>query len=740
VSAVFDEERAAILEADGLTTEPRAEVTMWASLTDTTGMPKECDWLTWFARLSAASPFQGKDRHPGWSAATFEPCLRATTNVRSLSAAVLDYDGGATIAEAVGTWRACFGFLHTTKSNTPEAPRFRVVLPFSRPVTPGEYQRIWKVLDARTGHTIDRATKDPCRFWYEPGSEHPEHFETRNLEGAPLDPDELLCEVPPPVPATPPPPVMVSAAKGRPDAETRAVKYLEKLPPAIQGKNGSGATFAACEAVANGFDLGPEVASRLVFEHYNPRCVPPWSDAELLHKCQEPAGGWKLGRGRLLRAERCAPPSGPRSVATKPAESIDPPEDDAADELGPGAWETSLVYQQGRTGSNEVDSCTANAVVILGNDAPWRAVLAFDDFAQGVVTLRSPPWDPADATPDAGPGPWSDVDTVRAMNWLRRHWSLSLTPGEVANAVAVVSQGKRFHPVREYVEGLAWDLVPRIDTWLATYLGAKDTPYARNVGRWFLTSALARIYRPGEKVDTMPILEGAQGTGKSTAMSVMFSPWFSDTPLDLQSKDRFIALRGVWGYELAELDSFGRSDAARIKSFTSSPHDDFRPPYGRTSVRVPRRCVFVGTINPGRPYLSDETGGRRFWPVKTGRIDLDALRRDRDQLWAEARVWFEHGHKWWPEGDEVELCQEQQAERQERDEWESVVAPWLARKPADAVVTLGDVLRDALNIETDKWDRADQMRAAAVMRANGWARCQVRDGNARFWAYRHGIE
>lgn len=400
-----------------------------------------------------------------------------------------------------------------------------------------------------------------------------------------------------------------------------------------------------------------------------------------------------------------------------------------------GDWRDRLLYCENRRG-REIDNVTANAITIFANDNNWRGVLAFDEFAQGTVTRKAPPWAPDDAGATTEPGPWLDADTVRAQAWLRRKYGITIGVEATAAAVMVVAEKSKFHPVREYIEGIKWDGVARVDVWLSTYLGVEDSPYARKVGRWFLTSAVARVYRPGEKVDTLPILEGEQGKGKSTAMSALFHPWFSDTPLDLTSKDRFIALRGVWGFEVAELDSFGRSDAARVKAFVTSPHDDYRPPFGRTTIRVPRRCVFVGTVNPYGQYLTDETGNRRFWPVKTGEVRLEELRRDRDQLWAEAKVWFDAGHKWWPVGDEVELCKEQQAERQTGDAWEGLVAKYLAERLPGVDVTVGDVLGSAIGIEPAKWTRADQMRAGKAVLNCGWQRVRVRIGAERTWVYR----
>jgi len=305
--------------------EPVACLTLWPSLTCTAGEPKRVEWLTWWAHLSQCGPFLGAS-HGGWSAATFEPCARAKANVKSLCAAVLDYDEGVTIAEACQTWGGVFGFLHTTKSHQPGSPSFRVILPFSREVTPKEYALLWEALYNRTRRKTDRSTKDPSRFWFLPGSAHPELFESIDLEGDLLDVDALLASVKleAPPPALPSPVGMLPADRAR--------RYLDAMPPAVAGQHGHDACLKAAEAMVNGFDLGPEAGLALLKERYNARCKPAWSDAELAHKCEEPAGGWQLERGRLLRGRDPEPrrevrerPSGQRDARVEINDEPDEP-------------------------------------------------------------------------------------------------------------------------------------------------------------------------------------------------------------------------------------------------------------------------------------------------------------------------------------------------------------------------------------------------------------------------------
>ena len=227
----------------------------------------------------------------------------------------------------------------------------------------------------------------------------------------------------------------------------------------------------------------------------------------------------------------------------------------------------------------------------------------------------------------------TDEDETRIALELGTSYGLVVPTRMVSEAIRYVAQLRRVHPVQDYLDGLAWDGTPRIDTWLEDYLQASEVP--PGVGRRWLLSAVRRATDPGCKVDTTLILVGAQGAGKSSGMRALMPvpAWFSDTPIDMGSKDAYLAMQGVWVMEVAELASMRARDAESIKAFLSAQVDRFRPPYGRNMVELPRGTVFVGTTNEAE-FLDDPTGARRFWPVKVGRIDVLGLTRDRDQLWA----------------------------------------------------------------------------------------------------------
>ena len=249
----------------------------------------------------------------------------------------------------------------------------------------------------------------------------------------------------------------------------------------------------------------------------------------------------------------------------------------------------------------------------------------------------------------------------------------------------------------------------------------EDSPYVRAVGSRFPISAVARVLDPGCQADHMLILEGPQGILKSSALRALAgAPWFTDRISNLGGKDSSMEVAGVWFIEMSELDALTRATNSAIKSFITRRNDRFRPPYGKHVMEQPRQCVFVGSINPMGGYLRDPTGARRFWPVTCGVIDLEALVRDRDQLWAEAVVRFQAGACWWLETPELEaMATAEQEARLEVDAWEEKVSKWLAGR---SDVSVGEVLVGALGVPPESWSQPAQNRVAAILKSNGFKR------------------
>ena len=310
--------------------------------------------------------------------------------------------------------------------------------------------------------------------------------------------------------------------------------------------------------------------------------------------------------------------------------------------------------------------------------------------------------------------------------WMDRVYRLDLPTRKAAEAIRWVAcrPENTVHPVREYLEGLTWDGAPRLAEWLHRYLGAEHNPLNEELGRRWLISMVARVYQPGCKVDTCPVLQGPQGALKSTALRILAvrDEWVSDSSLDIRSKDAYQALPGVWLYEMAELSSIRPRDAQTVKQFLSSPSDRFRPSYGRNMVTRPRGTVFCGTTNEIEWLSPDPSGHRRFWCINVGVINLPELQRDVHQLWAEAVVAFKGGERWWLEENGSRALEQAQEAHRQRDSWEDAIAVWLIRAPGQ--FTISDVLKDAIGKEPDSQTRSDCMRSAAILHGLGCSKLQ----------------
>jgi putative DNA primase/helicase len=272
--------------------------------------------------------------------------------------------------------------------------------------------------------------------------------------------------------------------------------------------------------------------------------------------------------------------------------------------------------------------------------------------------------------------------------------------------------------------------------------------HAWSGGRWTI-SAVARVMRPGVKADHMLILEGPQGAKKSTALKVLASEdWFTDELDEIGTKVAAQQMQGVWIVEIAELDAISRVKVSRIKAFLTRTTDRYCPPYGRHIVEVPRQCAFAGRVNP-ETNLRDETGDRRFWPIRCGGIDVEALHCDRDQVWAEAVHQFRQGAIWWLDNPGlIQRAEHEQRARYTDDAWDARIERWLTherrsvnygfarfeewreqeivRDVALNDVSAGEILEGALGIEPARWTRNEQMRVTAYLKARGWERCQAR--------------
>lgn len=452
--------------------------------------------------------------------------------------------------------------------------------------------------------------------------------------------------------------------------------YLQAAAPAITGQGGHDQTFEVVLALLRRFALTPEAAVGLLLAHYNPRCTPPWTPDELAHKVKD------------AQALIHKTPARPRARS-----------------LG-------------------------EVAKLLSTDM-WQGVLAYDVFRRRIVCSGLLPW--------GSVGDWTDVDDARAVCWLEQTHALRASPDVVRQAVTLVAADNEVHPVRQYLQSCVWDGRSRLDTVLWRYFHAPDTSYVRLVGAWWMISAVARALHPGCKVDHALILEGKQAARKSTALEVLavHREWFTDSTLPIGDRGAYELIEGKWIVEFAELESWRKTDQRKLKAFITSNCDTFRPSYGKYTKDCLRQCVFAGTTNETH-YLEDATGGRRFWPVACDDIDVGALRADRDQLWAEAMQRFLGGERWWPEGGEVQLCEEAQEARRDVDEWLGVLSAWLDGPAGSAhlaaqTLTTGVVLAEVFSLQPSQWTRAHRIRVGGLFAQLGLVRCREGGGGRGYY-------
>jgi predicted P-loop ATPase len=385
-----------------------------------------------------------------------------------------------------------------------------------------------------------------------------------------------------------------------------------------------------------------------------------------------------------------------------------------AEKLRPAWLAGAITDERGRITPN-----VANILLALRRAPVLVDAFAFDDMAKLTILCRGLPLVEGAAQPgeDTYPRPLRDDDITRTQEWLQRQGMPKIGFEVTHQAIEERARERLFHPVRDYLNSLVWDKKPRIESWLSYYLGAEPGPYVSAIGRMFLVAMVARIYEPGCKCDYTLVLEGEQGGLKSTACQILGGKWFSDSLPPIGRKDASEHLRDKWLIEIGELSAIDRADIEALKLFITRREERYRPSYGRKEVVEPRQCVFVGTTNKSA-YLKDETGGRRFWPVKAGQIDIAALSADRDQLLAEAVHRYRAGEKWWPDEEfERALIKPQQETRFDTDPWEEAISGYVATL---SEVRLASISQNVLGMEIKQVGRREQNRIVSVLARLGF--------------------
>lgn len=354
---------------------------------------------------------------------------------------------------------------------------------------------------------------------------------------------------------------------------------------------------------------------------------------------------------------------------------------------------------------------------VLGNHPEWRGQIFYDTFLKRILSTRG-----MDV-----PAEWTDIFDSRTLVWLQETFGLpNANLEDVQRAVRIVADENRRNCLQEWLSSLQWDGQPRLTDLMSKGFGAGQSQYHSRVGECWLISMVARAEQPGCKVDTLPVFEGDQGAGKSSGLRVLGGELFTECHEQITSKDFYSVLSGRWLVEISEMHSFNKAEVERIKGIISNQTDRYRLPYDKHASDHPRQCVFAGTTNRD-DWHNDETGGRRFWPVACGVVNLEWLQENREQLFAEAVVRYQKGESWWdvPTDEQRRKIEERRME----DPWTEAISSYLDNHEA---VSMSELLKYAVDKQIEHQTQNDTRRAASILRKLGYENKPERqDGSKR---------
>lgn len=647
--------------------------------------------------------------------------------------------------------------IHSTFRHSEDDQSYRLVLPLSRAVLPHEWKAVRTAVIQKFKLPADPRTGNLSRIYYEPSARPGAPTVADTGEGEPINVDELQTR-----PAETDDPAELGQELRAPSGQHEggrkssavpdlgrcrgpespvdldaARKQLRHVKPESQE---IARRILAGEALADlgGHDDALQKACSIVYT----TCRLPWPAALELMRPSFIATGWgdgldhMIAQGKLKydravarfeqwKKERDEEAARLRQALTGKARDI-PRRDPEAPTEGIGdEWERALAVTVNKDGELKFLPTASNVGMILEHS--WPGAIRYNDLTKAIEITDGPL---ADAPP-------STLHTAGA-NWLARsEWRINVQSHVVAEQLLEVARRNPYDPLKAYLEPLKWDGTPRLDTALERHFGAvmvgaegEDiTAYVRAVSAKWMIGAVARGLDPGCKVDNVLILEGEQGIRKSTALRVLSEPYFCDEPIAVGDKDSLLKIARTWIAELAELETFKRSESEAKKAFFSRPTDLFRVPFGRVVEEHPRHCVFVGTTN-NDDYLSDLSGNRRYWPVRCEKVDVAALKADRDQLWAEAVVRYRAGEPWWLEGElEKGAAAQTEARTMGAQAWQEAILTWWQDIPLsqrEPLVSLHTVAEHALKLTAKDLQRGLEIQIGRVLKDLGFERTRRR--------------
>lgn len=594
----------------------------------------------------------------------------------------------------------CAYVVYSTRKHRPDAPRLRVIWPTDRTAAPDEYEPLMRKMAEAAGllEYCDPSTFEAHRLMYWPSccadGEYVFRYadkqflavdgvlgmyaDWREVSGWPVVPGAISVQ-------------RLAAKQGDPRAKEGVVgafcrtydirAAMNTFLPGVYEETDQGGRYTFVDGSTAGgaveYDDGAFLYSHHATDPCGGRLVNAF-DLVRLHRFgdldDEAKEGTPVNRLPSYKA-MSAVAMADEAVAMDLKERRYSQTLDAFD--APYEEEDSWLKKLDMNSNGTLDKTLNNFSLIMTQDPNLKGKIRYDEFQGRLSAWGVFPWSEEDVRRE-----WRDEDDAYLLRYIEAVYKLHHL-AKYESALKIAAKENTFHPVRDYLQGLRWDGIPRLDRLLIDYIGAEDTPYVRTVTRKAFTAAVARIMRPGVKFDTMLTLIGAQGRGKTTLFAILGGEYFSNSLLTFEGKDAMEGLQGKWILEIGELQAMNKTEMNAAKNFMSKTSDTYRAPYARNTETHLRQCVFFGTTNT-RQCLRDNTGGRRFWPV-----DIDAqpptksiwdeLAGERDQLWAEAV------HRW-IEGESIHLSPEMEAiaaqvqeDHREEHPWEGMIQEYLEK-------------------------------------------------------------
>lgn len=638
-----------------------------------------------YARMSKEEQSNVKDVG-GFVGGYLSGGIRKNANVMYRTVATLDIDYGT-----VNVWddfTMAFGFaamIYSTHKHSSKTPRYRLVFPLSRQVSPAEYEPLCRKIAAEIGIDLfDDTTYELPRLFYWPSTSKDADFVFDYQDGPACDVDAILSQYVDykDVSAWP-----LSSREGDVIAHEIKKQGDPTEKPGVIGAfcraysiEDAIDTFLSDKYEKTGHDgrytykLGSVAGGLVCYEGkfaYSHHETDPASKqlCNAFDLCRVHLFGAQDEGSRALDVTRKPSYAAMQEFAAKDkavkllmareraqaaADDFDGLDDAELPEDYNDEWKAELEY----TKSGKLLCNIANIILILENDPALAGHIVHDLFAGMDSAKDGLPW-------NKNANQWTDTDDANLRVWLEKHYDIT-GKEKIADALTAVLTRHSYHPIRDYLNGLTWDGVPRLDRIIIDYMGAEDSELNRAMSRKHFVAAVARVFNPGCKYDYCLIMSGAEGIGKSTLLRVMGGKWFNDSITTLEGKEGMEQLRRAWVVELGELSSIKRSDVEQVKAHLSKQVDIYRAAYARRVLEHPRQCVFCGTTNEAL-FLKGDTGNRRFWVIpvvaelRKYKDWSEAIRRDRDQLWAEAVHYYK-------QGEPLYLSEELEAQAKQRQQ------------------------------------------------------------------------